>query len=127
MRLTVLGLFLAAAPLLEACSGGTPPAPTPASAAAPSTHVDGAQARELVKKGAHLVDVRTPEEYAAKHVDGAQNVPVDVVDKADLGPKDTPLVVYCQSGRRAARAVEVLRAKGYTNVSDLGAMSNWEK
>src|ERR1019366_8517446 len=88
----VLGSFLAA------CASAPPVAPaTPASttAAAPSTRVDGAAAHKLVQGGALLVDVRTPEEFAAKHIDGAINVPVDDVATHDFGGKDKPLVPYC--------------------------------
>ena len=70
-------------------------------------------------EGARLVDVRSPEEYAAKHIEGAENAPVETVDSA--------IVLYCASGRRSARAAAALRARGYTRVYDLGAMSSWEK
>lgn len=121
--------------LLSSCSRGaasevSPPAAstTPAAAAAPApsaSKVDGPRARELVAAGAKLVDVRSPEEYAEKHVDGAVNVPVDTVASSDLGPKDAPIVLYCHSGRRSAKAASTLAAKGYTRVYDLGAMSSW--
>lgn len=102
----------------------SPPGP----GAAPVGTISGTKARELVRAGATLLDVRTAEEFAAKHLDGAVNVPVDVVvAKPEVGPKDTQIVVYCRGGRRAARAVEALRAHGYTNVVSLGAMDNWDK
>lgn len=124
-RTTVLGGVL----LLAACDvASAPPSVPPVASGRPaSDHVDGAQAKELIARGARLIDVRSPEEYLAKHIDGAESVPVETIDGVALGSKDTMLVVYCSSGRRSARAASVLRAKGYTRVHDLGAMSNWER
>jgi rhodanese-related sulfurtransferase len=105
----------------------SPSTPTPASPARADT-VPGAKARELVKAGAKLLDVRTPAEFAARHLDGAVNVPVDdVVAKGDVGPKDATYVVYCQHGRRAARAVEALRSRGYANVVSVGGIDDWDR
>jgi phage shock protein E len=91
--------------------------------------VTGEEARALVKEGAVLLDVRTPAEFAAGHVEGAINVPVgELEDKLDAVPakKDQPIVVYCQSGRRSAAAKKVLQTAGFTRVADLGGMSNWK-
>ena len=116
---------VAAAPPPVAASG--PPAAAASAAPAVGMRVDGKAAKALVKDGARLVDVRTPTEYADKHVEGAANVPVDTISDADLGPKDAPLVLYCGSGKRSKKAVETLRARGYTRLYDLGAMSNWDE
>lgn len=126
MRTLVFGLVFGT--LLGACAS-SPAAPkeaAPPQESAASGHVDGRAAHTLVASGARLVDVRSPEEYAAGHIERAENVPVDTVDAADLGPKDGPLVLYCGSGARAARAASTLRSKGYTRVYELGAMSSWE-
>jgi rhodanese-related sulfurtransferase len=92
---------------------------------APGISIDGAGARALVAQGATLVDVRTPMEWEAGHVEGAVLIPL-----SDLGgrlreiPRDRPVVVYCGSGSRSARAAAVLSAAGY-NVRDLGGMARW--
>lgn len=91
--------------------------------------ISGEQARALVKDGAFLLDVRTPEEFAQGHVEGATNIPVQVLaERLSSLPakKDQPTVVYCHSGRRSAKAVKLLEQAGYTKVHDLGAMSNWK-
>lgn len=90
-----------------------------------SSRVDGAGARALVARGATLLDVRTPAEFEEGHVDGALNIPVQVLAQrlADV-PRDQPVVVYCRSGARSAAASEVLTEAGYT-VHDLGPMSAW--
>lgn len=91
-----------------------------------SGDVDGPQAHVLVEKGATLVDVRSPEEYAEGHIEGAVNIPVgDIARRAGEIPKDKPVVVYCRSGVRSARAAGALKAAGYTQVYDLGAMGRW--
>jgi rhodanese-related sulfurtransferase len=116
-------LFLAAA--MTACGASPPPPSASPVAAATSDRVDGAAAHKLVKDGATLVDVRTPEEFATKHVEGAVNVPMDDIAAHDFGGKEKPLVLYCMPGQRSARAAEALRSSGYTHVYLLGAMSAW--
>jgi rhodanese-related sulfurtransferase len=135
--LVAVSLVLVSLGSLVLACGAAPPSDTPAVApsaapapAAPAdAHVDGTKAKALVAAGARLVDVRTPTEFGQKHIDGAVNLPVDTIGdhEADLGAKDTSLVLYCGSGARAARAATTLRAKGYTKVYELGAMSNWDK
>ncbi|MDX2011050.1 MAG: rhodanese-like domain-containing protein [Myxococcaceae bacterium] len=85
------------------------------------------EARALVKKGAVLVDVRTPEEFASGHIEGAINIPVDQLDarKGEL-KKDAELVLYCRSGARSARGQALLKEAGYPKVHNLGGISNWK-
>jgi rhodanese-related sulfurtransferase len=86
----------------------------------------GEEARKLVEKGAILIDVRTTEEYAQGHIDGAKNIPVQNLDtRMSELPKDKAIVVYCRSGARSSRAMRMLKEKGFTQVYDLGGMSNW--
>ncbi|MFO0692097.1 MAG: rhodanese-like domain-containing protein [Polyangiales bacterium] len=87
--------------------------------------IDGPAARQKVSAGATLLDVRTPGEFAERHVDGALNVPVQELEER-LGevPRDRPVVVYCLSGGRSAAASRMLAAAGY-EAYDLGPMSAW--
>lgn len=76
-----------------------------------------------------ILDVRTPREYLSGHIRGALNVSHDELERR-LGelPRDksSEIVVYCQSGRRAAIAEKILVEKGYTNIKDLaGHWQNW--
>ena len=91
--------------------------------------IDGTAAQQLVtRKGALLLDVRTPEEFSSGYVDGAVNVPVQVLsEQLSTLPakKDQDVVVYCRSGARSARAAGILKNAGFTKVHDLGGMSNW--
>ena len=81
--------------------------------------------------GSYLVlDVRTPEEFAAGHLDKALNISHDRL--ADQLPQiqqyaATPVLLYCRSGNRAAKAAEVLAKAGFTNLHHLtGDMQGWE-
>ena len=77
-----------------------------------------------------LIDVRTAEEYNEGHLDGAINIPYDVIVNPGVTimdsiiPDETPIVVYCKSGNRSGQAYNSLKMAGYKNVYDMGAMSN---
>lgn len=79
-----------------------------------------------LKPGARIVDVRTPAQYRTSHLQGAINVPVQALSKrqAELGPQDGQVVVYCNSGASSAKAAELLRNAGFSDVVDGGAMRN---
>lgn len=138
MRRTALslGLSVLVATSAIACSNEAPP---PAGSATPGAAAglpdrDPALAHRLVSEGAVLLDVRTPEEFASRHIDGAVNIPVDEIDrrKAEIdkltgGDANKPIVVYCAAGSRAAVAKQALVAAGHTKVTNLGGISNWDK
>jgi phage shock protein E len=89
--------------------------------------ITGQRARELVSKGARLIDVRTPGEFSRGHIDGAENVPLDRIGAhaAALLEEERAIVVYCASGMRSASAKRALKAAGAREVYDLGGMSRW--
>lgn len=89
--------------------------------------VSSAEARQLVQAGARLVDVRTPSEFAAGHIPGAANIPVQDLGARmkELQPKDAAIVVYCRSGNRSGTAARMLKSAGFAVVHDLGPMSRW--
>ena len=76
-----------------------------------------------------VVDVRTPEEYAAGHVPWAINVPVDQIGRrlADLEPaRERQVAVICESGGRSSRAADLLRQRGFQSVLDVPeGMAGW--
>ncbi len=72
-----------------------------------------------------ILDVRTPEEYAEGHLDGAVNIDAFAPDFAEqlvALPQDEDYRVYCKAGGRAAKAVGILEDAGYRaeNLGGLG-------
>lgn len=72
-----------------------------------------------------IIDVRTAEEYAAGHLDGAMNIDVqsDSFDGlvAQL-PLDGEYIVYCRSGNRAGAAIQRMEALGFTDLTNAGGL-----
>lgn len=90
------------------------------------------EAKEMIiNDGAILIDVRTQEEYDDEHIDGAILMPVNDIDEDtasnNITSKNSFVIVYCGSGKRSSEAASKLRNLGYTEVYDLGAISNWEE
>ncbi len=85
------------------------------------------EGKAAVANGALLLDVRTPEEFAAGHVKGAVLIPVGELRErlAEVGARDRPVVVYCRSGRRSALAKSILDGAGFKQVTDVGPMPAW--
>ena len=82
-------------------------------------------AMELVKDGAMLLDVRSPEEYSRKHLEGAVNYPYSVLDgfgDVTVPDKETIIVVYCSTGKRSSQAKNLLETNGFDNVYYLGGV-----
>lgn len=74
----------------------------------------------------YLLDVRTAQEYADGHIAGAVNIPVqELEDRLSEVPVETPVVVYCHSGRRAGKAATLLRARGQTVIELDGSILGW--
>ncbi len=74
-----------------------------------------------------VLDVRNANEYRAGHIPGAMQLDSGrVAFRSDLIPRDRPLVVHCQTGRRASVAAAVLRARGFADVRELeGSFPAW--
>jgi phage shock protein E len=72
-----------------------------------------------------LIDVRTPEEYAEAHIDGAVNVELaeDMTSKLPAEAKGETLQLYCRSGGRAGAAEQILQQAGY-KVENLGGVDD---
>ena len=82
----------------------------------------------MIENGALVIDVRSAEEFAGGHLDGAIHIDWDDTDAliaAIGGDKQRPVVFYCRSGNRAGKAITKLRLGGYTNIfnaTGLGAL-----
>ena len=80
------------------------------------------------KSGYIILDVRTPAEFADKHIPGAINIPNETISTAEipeLPDKDQLILVYCRSGNRSKQASEKLAALGYTNIVEFGGINDW--
>ncbi|MBQ4618128.1 MAG: rhodanese-like domain-containing protein [Clostridia bacterium] len=75
-----------------------------------------------------LLDVRTEEEYAAGHIEGAVLLPdYEIRERAEevLPNKDQTILVYCRSGRRSKNAAAELATMGYRRVKEFGGILDW--
>ena len=76
-----------------------------------------------------LLDVREEAEYITGHAVGAELLPVDEITRetaaAVIPSEDTPLMVYCRTGRRSAIAAKKLEELGYTEIYDMGGLVGW--
>ena len=92
--------------------------------------MDVKQFAELIKNDdVQLVDVRTAEEFAEGHIEGALNIDVKqntFIEKAKAQlSKDKRIAVYCRSGRRSADAAKTLSAEGYKAINLTGGILAW--
>lgn len=75
-----------------------------------------------------LVDVRSPEEYAAGHVAEAISLPVDRIAQEapeKLPDKNKLILLCCRSGMRSRRAAQQLAQMGYTHLGAFGGVDDW--
>ena len=80
------------------------------------------------ESGYIILDVRTPEEFAERHIPGAINIPNETISTEEipeLPNKDQLILVYCRSGNRSKQASEKLVALGYTNIVEFGGINDW--
>lgn len=70
--------------------------------------------KELLDKGALIVDVRTPAEYRGGHITKSVNIPLNLIPNKvnELKRKNKPVVVCCRSGARSGMAANQLRQAG---------------
>lgn len=150
-RSRLLAVALTGTALLAACGGsdgdsGAATATIAAGAAAAGSQAGGpggagTMQHRLVRaadapmvlsgtEGIALIDVRTPEEFAEGHLDGATlidyNAPGFAEQVAELD-RSVPYFVYCRSGNRSAGAVAVMAGLGFETVYELdGGILAWE-
>ena len=92
--------------------------------------IDYSEAKQMLKndKEILLIDVRSPQEYKESHLDGAINLPLyDIEQQAEekIKKKDTPIIIYCQSGSRSRKAIQILKQEDYQNLYEIeGGLDN---
>lgn len=93
-------------------------------------NIDHETAKRILKndKDAVLVDVRSPQEYKEKHLDGSINIPVYEIEqksKEIIPNKNNVYILYCQSGGRSSKAVKILEKQGYSKLYNIeGGLDN---
>ena len=84
---------------------------------------------QLKEPNVQLIDVRTPEEFAEGHIANAKNINItgeDFDEQVASLDKSKPVMLYCKSGVRSAKASLRLKELGFENITDLeGGFSNW--
>ncbi len=145
MRRSIIPVALAGSIALTACGGDD--AGDAAEAAPPEASADAAEqpaaATGLVTVSAAdaaatidappddlvILDVRTPEEFAEAHVDGAVMLDfyrADFADELAKLDRDVPYVLYCRSGNRSGQTLALMRDLGFSSVQDVdGGIVSW--
>ena len=82
--------------------------------------------------GAQLIDVRTPNEHNAGHIEGSKNINIFDADfEAQIQntcEKEMPVFLYCKAGSRSAKAASKLAELGYQEIYDLeGGYTKWSQ
>jgi rhodanese-related sulfurtransferase len=129
---TALGLFVLASCGGDEATADPVPAATASDTGARPAHglVTAEQASVLATDpGVTVIDVRTPEEYAEGHLDGAVLVDFSAPTFADeiarLDPTQ-PYLVYCRSGNRSGQAVAAMQQLGFGSLWDMdGGVIAW--
>ena len=83
------------------------------------------EAMEIYKRNnALLIDVRIPEEYREKHIDGAINIPIYEIDniKNEIIDSNKVILLYCKTGKRSKLVKQILMQNGYKNVYTFNAI-----
>ena len=105
-------------PLVRRSTGGPWVSPTQAT-------------QKINREDALPLDVREANEYAAGHILGAKNAPIGRIDAgtAELDKlKGRALIVYCDNGNRASKAMATLKRMGFTDVAQLsGGFGAWQQ
>lgn len=77
-----------------------------------------------------LVDVRSPVEYAEKHIDGVKNIPLDMLEEnIEYLKAKQAIYVHCRSGKRGEKAIKKLKEFNLDAeiVNVVGGLNAWEE
>jgi len=89
-----------------------------------------AVARDCLKKGAKVIDVRGQEEFRQDHLPGAINIPLDQL-RSQIGQyaprKEEPILLHCLSGGRSGIGKAMLKGMGYRKCFNLGSLARARK
>lgn len=80
------------------------------------------------KKCVNLVDVRNPDEVKEFNIEGSQFIPLaELEERISEIDQTSPIFLICKSGNRSAKAAEILKTKGMTEITNvIGGMDDWK-
>jgi rhodanese-related sulfurtransferase len=83
---------------------------------------------EVTSGAAVLMDVRNDSEWEDGHAEGAVHWPLPRLQAGDMPdiPSDAKVYVHCAAGRRAEEARTILTEHGWTDVTNLGGLQDWQ-
>lgn len=75
--------------------------------------------KKQVEKGAFLVDVRSPEDFAQGSFPNAVNIPLEEVgNRVEEFKNKSSIITFCRSGNRSSQAIEILEKNGIQNITN---------
>ena len=81
--------------------------------------------QEIISKGAVIIDVRTPKEFQAGHLNNSKNIPLDkLAESLSKLDKNKPVITCCASGVRSSSARRFLLSNGFTEVYNAGSWTS---
>ena len=94
------------------------------------THISPTELHQKINDNIQLIDVRTPKEYALAHISNAENINFfdeDFFEKINKLDKETPVFIYCRSGKRSNKSIKEFQNAGFTKIYNLkGGFLNWK-
>jgi phage shock protein E len=83
----------------------------------------GSKIKDALKRGAVIIDVRTPQEYDGGKVPGSINIPVDKIsaNAERIKSMNKPVIFCCASGMRSGNATSIMKGKGLKDVLNGGS------
>jgi phage shock protein E len=132
MKKIIFGIFVFG--LLAGCSDANQNTPTTIASSESATisyqKIPQSEAKKIMDSGEKyiLLDVRSEEEFNERHIPKAIVIPHDEIKERaeqELSDKNALILVYCRSGSRSKKAIDVLLQMGYTNVKDFGGINDW--
>ena len=78
-----------------------------------------------IPENAVLIDLREEEDYAAGHIPGAQRIPAGSLREEirRIARFNTPILLYCYTGKKSGPAAEMLQSRGYVNARSIGGIN----
>lgn len=84
------------------------------------------QLQQFMKKGAQLIDVRSPMEFNQGAISGAINLPITSIQgHTDTIDKTKPVLLYCRSGQRSGMVMNFLVSLGFEDVYNIGSYTSY--